>query len=185
MFHNNIAVKFRTLGTASIHSQHDKCYNECKKLVEWTKCYISLCGVYDLALHGQNETDQSLNWGIFLDLNSHTAKLDSVDVGLLGFNAMWTSRWIQTFWTNILHPYSALKMKTVCSSETLVSIYKSTWRYNPEEQCWHLHHHENLKSHKLDGFSKDHLNSAIVSKTNKLLDCCIMYSWMKMKRQIS
>jgi hypothetical protein len=28
----------------------------------------------------------------------------------------------------------ALKKKTVFSSETLVSTYKSTWRYNPEDQ---------------------------------------------------
>jgi hypothetical protein len=36
-----------------------------------------------------------------------------------------------------IHP--ALKMETVCFSETLVSTYKSTRRYNPEEQHRHLH----------------------------------------------
>jgi hypothetical protein len=33
-----------------------------------------------------------------------------------------------------LHNSSALKMEAVCPSETLVSIYKSTWRYNPEDK---------------------------------------------------
>jgi hypothetical protein len=32
----------------------------------------------------------------------------------------------------------ALKMEAVCFSETLVSTYKSTRRYNPEEQHRHL-----------------------------------------------
>jgi hypothetical protein len=40
-------------------------------------------------------------------------------------------------------------METVCFSETLVSTYKSTRRHNPEQHR-HLHHRENLKSHKLD-----------------------------------
>jgi hypothetical protein len=29
---------------------------------------------------------------------------------------------------------SALNMETVCFSELLVSTYKSTWHYNPEEK---------------------------------------------------
>jgi hypothetical protein len=40
---------------------------------------------------------------------------------------------------------SALKMEAVCSSETLVSACKSTWRYYPEHQ--HLHRRENLTFH--------------------------------------
>jgi hypothetical protein len=40
---------------------------------------------------------------------------------------------------------SALKMEAVCSSETLVSTYKSTRRYYPEDQHRHLHRSENLK----------------------------------------
>jgi hypothetical protein len=44
---------------------------------------------------------------------------------------------------------SALKMEAVCSSpERLVSTYKSTRRYSPEEQHRHLRHRKNLKSHK-------------------------------------
>jgi hypothetical protein len=38
-------------------------------------------------------------------------------------------------------------MEVECSSETLVSTYKSTWRYNPDNQHWHLHGRENLKCH--------------------------------------
>jgi hypothetical protein len=40
-------------------------------------------------------------------------------------------------------------METVCFSETLVSTYKSTRRYNPEDQHRHLRRRENLKSHVL------------------------------------
>jgi hypothetical protein len=36
----------------------------------------------------------------------------------------------------------------------LVSTYKSTRHYNPEEQHWHLHHRENLKSHAMKGLWK-------------------------------
>jgi hypothetical protein len=39
---------------------------------------------------------------------------------------------IQTFWRNIL--YSTLRMEAVISSETLVSIYESTRRYNQEDK---------------------------------------------------
>jgi hypothetical protein len=42
--------------------------------------------------------------------------------------------------------YRALKMEAVCSSETLLSTYKSTRRYNPKDQHRHLHRRENLKS---------------------------------------
>jgi hypothetical protein len=41
---------------------------------------------------------------------------------------------------------SGLRMEAVCSSETLESIYKSTWRNNPEDQHRHLHRHEDLGS---------------------------------------
>jgi hypothetical protein len=26
-------------------------------------------------------------------------------------------------------------------------LYKTTWRQNPEDHSWHLHHYENAKSH--------------------------------------
>jgi hypothetical protein len=35
---------------------------------------------------------------------------------------------------NILSLYSAMKMEAVCSSETLISTYKSTRLYGPEDQ---------------------------------------------------
>jgi hypothetical protein len=41
----------------------------------------------------------------------------------------------------------ALKMETVCFSETFISTYKSTRRYSAEDQHQHFHHCENLKSH--------------------------------------
>jgi hypothetical protein len=40
-------------------------------------------------------------------------------------------------------------MKAVCSSEMLVSTYKSTRRCNPEDQPRHPHCRENLKSQVL------------------------------------
>jgi hypothetical protein len=47
-------------------------------------------------------------------------------------------------------PSSGLKtaLETVCFSETLVSTYKSTWRYYPEDQHQYIDGRENLKSHK-------------------------------------
>jgi hypothetical protein len=39
-----------------------------------------------------------------------------------------------------------LKMATALSSETLVSTYKSTQRYNSEDQHRHVRRRENLKS---------------------------------------
>jgi hypothetical protein len=62
---------------------------------------------------------------------------------VMSYDALCIHRYIPMFLRNILSPYSARKMGTVCFSETLVSIYKSTWCQNPEH---HLHHHENLKS---------------------------------------
>jgi hypothetical protein len=47
---------------------------------------------------------------------------------LLYCNAVWTCRSMG------LKRSSALKKEAVCSSETLISTYKSTWRYNPEDQ---------------------------------------------------
>jgi hypothetical protein len=55
-----------------------------------------------------------------------------VDVGLLGCSAVWTC-------TNVSEEYTAsiflaLKIEAVCPSKTLVSTYKSTRRYNPENK---------------------------------------------------
>jgi hypothetical protein len=36
--------------------------------------------------------------------------------------------------------------EAICSSETLVSIYKNTRRHDPEHHGQHLHRRENLKS---------------------------------------
>jgi hypothetical protein len=55
---------------------------------------------------------------------------EDVDVGLLGCNAVWIWQHM-----NILPPSSGL---AVCSSGMLVSSYKSTRRYNPEDQHQHV-----------------------------------------------
>jgi hypothetical protein len=62
-------------------------------------------------------------------------RFKAVDVSLLGCNAART-----TFWRNMLPPPLTLKMEAVCAFETLVSTYKSTRRFNPEDQHRHLHH---------------------------------------------
>jgi hypothetical protein len=61
----------------------------------------------------------------------------------------------QRFGKKILSPSSALKMETVCFSETL-STYESTLRHNPDEQHRHLHRRENLKSHKVMRINRRH-----------------------------
>jgi hypothetical protein len=61
-----------------------------------------------------------------------------VHSGLLGCDAMCTSRWVPTIRRNILPAYSELKKEAECSTETLVSSFKSTLHYNPEDQ----HRHE-------------------------------------------
>jgi hypothetical protein len=48
---------------------------------------------------------------------------------------------------------AVLKMGTVCLTETLAATYKSTRRYNPEDQEWRLHRHEILKPHSSVFFS--------------------------------
>jgi hypothetical protein len=47
----------------------------------------------------------------------------------------------------------ALKMVAVCSSESLISNYKSTLCYSLEDENRHLHRHENLNSHTTMMFS--------------------------------
>jgi hypothetical protein len=86
------------------------------------------------------------------------------DVGLLGCNAMWTCTHIRKFRRNILPPSSGLKLETVCFFETLVSTYKSTLRYNPEDQ------HLQLISHPVSQ-SVSHVISSLNSapKTKDLL----------------
>jgi hypothetical protein len=50
---------------------------------------------------------------------------------------------------------TALKMKAVCSSETLASTYKSAWHHNTEDQHRHFHHRENLKFEKVHPWRRD------------------------------
>jgi hypothetical protein len=60
----------------------------------------------------------------------------------------WNCRQVPTFRRNVLPPSSALKIEAICSSETLVSTYKSIWHFYPEDQHRHLHRRESLKSDK-------------------------------------
>jgi hypothetical protein len=41
----------------------------------------------------------------------------------------------------------ALMMEAICTSETSVNIYLTTWQYIPEEPKLHTRRRENLKSH--------------------------------------
>jgi hypothetical protein len=43
----------------------------------------------------------------------------------------------------------ALKMETVCFTETFVSTYKSKRRYSPKDQHRHLHRCGNLRSYNV------------------------------------
>jgi hypothetical protein len=42
---------------------------------------------------------------------------------------------------------STLKMEAICSSETSVATQQTTRRYIPEDDTFHNHHCENLKSY--------------------------------------
>jgi hypothetical protein len=53
---------------------------------------------------------------------------------------------------------TAMKVKTVCSSTTFVSVYKSTRCCNPEEQQWHLHRCESVTSHSQSVTVKDQVS---------------------------
>lgn len=57
--------------------------------------------------------------------------------GLLSCDAVWTCMQKPTLQRNVLPPPPTLKMESVCSSETLVPSYKTTWHHNPKEY-YHL-----------------------------------------------
>jgi hypothetical protein len=76
-----------------------------------------------------------------------------IAVSLLSCSTVLIRMWIPAFRTYILLPTSGPKMEAVCSSETLVSTYKSTRYYNPEDQQRHTHCRENRKSHSCITFS--------------------------------
>jgi hypothetical protein len=63
----------------------------------------------------------------------------TVNVGLLGCHTVW----------NTVPPLPGLNNEVVCSSETLVPTYNSTWHHNPGDQNQHFHCCENLKSHTM------------------------------------
>jgi hypothetical protein len=53
----------------------------------------------------------------------------------------------RSFAAFIIRAMSALMMEAARASETLVNIYQTTWRYNPEDSHLHAHRCENLKSY--------------------------------------
>jgi hypothetical protein len=61
-----------------------------------------------------------------------------INFGLLVCNIVGTCRYIPTFWRNILPGYSRLKMEAICFCKMLLSAYKSSGCYNPEDQHRHV-----------------------------------------------
>jgi hypothetical protein len=53
-------------------------------------------------------------------------------------DAKWTCRRVPPFRSNVLSPSLALRMEAVCSLETLVPTYKSTWRHNSDDHYRYL-----------------------------------------------
>jgi hypothetical protein len=68
------------------------------------------------------------------------------DISCVYLQPVWTCDRYQLFRIKILSPSSALKMETVCFSETLISTYTSTRCYYLEDQHRHFHRSKNLKS---------------------------------------
>jgi hypothetical protein len=54
--------------------------------------------------------------------------------GLLLWDSLRTSKWLPALQKNVLPASSGLKKKAVCCFKTMASSYKSTRRYNLEEQ---------------------------------------------------
>jgi hypothetical protein len=97
---------------------------------------IPLCSTWQLILIIQS-IHTTFTPSNYLSEISHKINMSRL-AGLLDCGAMWTCRWIPTFQRNLLPSPSGL-MEAVCSSKTLVSTYKSTWCYNPEDQHRHLY----------------------------------------------
>jgi hypothetical protein len=57
---------------------------------------------------------------------------------------------------------NSLKMEVVCSSETLVSTYKSARRENSKDKHRRLHHREKIKYHGTGILSEDLLDLGAV-----------------------
>jgi hypothetical protein len=113
-------------------------------------------------LGGNEVSGTSLIWNI----SNH------ISLFPLGCNTMWTYKEVSAFWRNMqgfsicLDKEEAqkfiLNLGTMYFSKRLLSTCKSTWCYKPEDQHWHLQHHENLSSHR----------SAVDSIVAYFLDIC-------------
>jgi hypothetical protein len=80
---------------------------------------------------------------------------------------------------------SALKIDAVCSSETLVSVYKFTRCYNPEEQHRHLHSRGNLRSRCLQTQSDDRSPPNHLSKSAQPLEQVRPITWASPPNHLS
>jgi hypothetical protein len=62
----------------------------------------------------------------------------------------------------------ALMMEAARNSETLVNVYQTIRRYNPEDSHLRTHRRENLKSYLIQGYYKrnEHFEKCIASKLN-------------------
>lgn len=69
---------------------------------------------------------------------------DFEDYCLLGCDALWSRRYLPTFWWNLLLA-SGWKSKATASSKILVTIYHTTQCHIPEDGNLHSHCHKNLK----------------------------------------
>jgi hypothetical protein len=85
---------------------------------------------------------KTLYWESYLS-SCNKKYWENFHCGLPDCDAVWTCRWVAAFLRNIWRPCPQI----VCSSETLVAPYKSTWRHNPEIHHGNFHRRENLKSH--------------------------------------
>jgi hypothetical protein len=56
---------------------------------------------------------------------------------------------------SLVEVYHALMMQAASTSETVVNVYQTTWRYNPEDSHLHTHHRENLKSYVVNFVFRD------------------------------
>lgn len=56
-----------------------------------------------------------------------------INTGHLGSDTMYSGKWVPTFWKNIPASIFTLKVKTVCFSEMLITIYQTTWCHYSED----------------------------------------------------
>lgn len=87
--HMKCAMSFATIGTVDIRSQLDNSYRQSVSIFNenlWKNRYIinkiidcvEFCGAFELALRGHDETESSVNPGIFRGLINFVSELDPI-----------------------------------------------------------------------------------------------------------